>query len=213
MEQSTVEQKPINQWETLAGPSKVEQTLDALRRRGFKADLAESHEEALEKVRALIPDGAQVMTGGSRTLDEIGLTALLTSGDHHWTNLKGEVIAEKDREKQMALRRGATFADYFVGSVQAITTTGQMVAGSATGSQLAAYAYGGKNLIIVAGTQKITGDLDEALRRLREYSTPLEDKRMKGLGARGTELTKILIFEGERMRDVHVILVNERLGF
>ena len=88
-----------------------------------------------------------------------------------------------------------------------------MVAGSASGSQLGAYAFGGNNLIIVAGTNKITEDLDEALLRLREHSVPLEDKRMKSLGFPGTYLSKIFIYEGERQRNVHVILVNEKLGF
>ncbi len=191
----------------------VEETLGALKARGFKAELVPDRQAALERVRSLLPDGAQVMTGSSRTLDEIGFTTLLASGEHPWLNLKGQIMAEKDREKQLALRRQAIFADYFLGSVHAITTAGQMVAASASGSQLAAYAYGGRNLILVAGTQKITTDLNEGLRRLREYTTPLEDRRMKGLGAPGTYLSKIFIFEREAQRNVHVILVNEKLGF
>ncbi len=161
----------------------------------------------------MIPEGAQVMTGGSRTLEEIGLTSLLASGDHPWQNMKAQIVSEKDREKQLALRRQALFADYFLGSVHAITTSGEMVAGSATGSQLGAYAYGGRNLILIAGTNKITRDLEEALMRLREHSVPLEDKRMKGLGFPGTVLSKIFIYEREPQRNVHVILVNEKLGF
>jgi hypothetical protein len=153
------------------------------------------------------------MTGSSRTLDEIGLTALLTSGDPPWVNVKARVLAEKDPEKQMELRRQAIFAEYFLGSVQAITRSGELVAGSATGSQLAAYAYGGKNLILVAGIQKITANLNDALKRLREYAVPLEDKRMKELGAPGTYLSRIMILEREARRNVYVLLVNEKLGF
>ena len=209
----TVSASQVKLWERLPDQEQVDETVRALNARGFNAELVPNREAALEKVRSLIPDGAEVMSGSSKTLEEIGLVNALSLGDHPWNNLKVQIVAEKDREKQMVLRRNATFADYFLGSVHAITTKGEMVAGSASGSQLGAYAFGGKNLIIVAGTNKITEDLDEALLRLREHSVPLEDQRMKRLGFPGTFLSKILIYEGERQRNVHVILVNEKLGF
>jgi LUD domain len=138
---------------------------------------------------------------------------MLSEENHPWVNLKGQIVAEQDPKKKTELRRQATFADYFIGSVHAVTETGHLVAGSASGSQLAAYAYGGDNLILAVGAQKITANLDGALRRLREHSVPLEDARMKGLGMRGTVLSKILIYEREPWRNVQVILINEKLGF
>jgi hypothetical protein len=209
----TVSTSQVKVWERLPNQETVDEVIRALNARGFKAEVVPDRKAALERVRALIPDGADVMAGSSTTLEEIGLVRVLATGDHPWNNLKAGIVAEKDREKQMELRRMATFADYFLGSVHAITTKGEMVAGSASGSQLAAYAFGGKNLIIVAGTNKITQDLDEGLLRLREHSVPLEDRRMKGLGFPGTYLSKIFIYEGEMQRNVHVILVNEKLGF
>jgi len=203
----------VKLWERPPERATVEETVRALNARGFKAELFPDRKAALNRIRSLIPSGAEVMTGSSKTLEEIGLVNVLTSGDHPWKNMKAQIMTEKDRERQMKLRQMATFAEYFLGSVHAITMKGQMVAGSAGGSQLAAYAFGGKNLIVVAGTNKITEDLDEALLRLREHSTPLEDQRMKSLGFPGTYLSKILIYEGERLRNVHVILVNEKLGF
>jgi len=203
----------VKLWERLPDQETVDETIRALNAHGFKAELAPDRRTALDKLRSLIPAGAEVMTGSSKTLEEIGLVNALAAGDQPWNNLKAQILAEKDREKQMRLRKLATFADYFLGSVHAITMKGQMVAGSASGSQLSAYAFGGKNLIIVAGTNKITEDLDEALLRLREHSTPLEDQRMKSLGFPGTYLSKIFIYEGEKQRNVHVILVNEKLGF
>ncbi len=200
-------------WEKLPERSEVDETVNALRANGFKAEWVPDRKAALERLRSLIPEGAQVMTGSSRTLEEIGFVGLLSSGDHPWVNLKAAIVAEKDKERQSALRRQAQFADYFLGSVHAVTAKGEMIAGSASGSQVAAYAFGGKNLIIVAGTNKITADLDEGLMRLREHTFPLEDRRMKGLGFPGTVLSKILIYEKELQRNVHVILVNEKLGF
>jgi len=200
-------------WDKLPEDSIVDQTVNALRANGFKAEAVPNGAAALERIRALIPAGAEVMTGSSRTLEEIGFVGLLSSKSHPWVNLKADIVTEKDKERQTVLRRKAQFADYFLGSVHAITSKGEMIAGSASGSQLAAYAFGGRNLIIVAGTNKITADLEEGLMRLREHTFPLEDRRMKDLGFPGTVLSKILIYEREPMRNVHVILVNEKLGF
>jgi YkgG family uncharacterized protein len=200
-------------WERLPDHETVEKTVNALRANGFKAEAVPNRVAALERIRQLIPNGAEVMTGSSKTLEEIGLVGVLASGDHPWENVKGLIVSEKDRDKQLALRRNSLFSDYFLGSVHAVTTTGELIAGSASGSQLAAYTFGGPNLILVAGTNKITEDLEDGLMRLREHSVPLEDKRMKGLGFPGTVLSKIFIYEKEVQRNVHVILVNEKLGF
>jgi hypothetical protein len=54
-----------------------------------------------------------------------------------------------------------------LGSVNAITKEGQLVASSATGSQLGPFASGAGQLILVVGSQKIVTDLDEALARIR----------------------------------------------
>jgi hypothetical protein len=212
--QATVESSQTQRtWETLPDAQTLERTAEALRANGFKVDVVPDRKAALSAVGSLIPDGADVMTGSSATLDAIGVTKMLSDGNHPWVNLKGKIVAEQDPLKKTELRRQATFADYFLGSVHAVTQTGNLVAGSASGSQLAAYAYGGNNLILVVGAQKITANLEEALLRLREHSVPLEDKRMKGLGMRATILSKILIYEREPWRNVHVIIINEKLGF
>lgn len=84
---------------------------------------------------------------------------------------------------------------------------------SATGSQLGAYAYGAEHVIWVVGTQKITPTLEDAIRRVEEYSLPLEDQRMKSLGAAGSHIGKMLIFHDDRPGRTTMILLREKLGF
>ena len=87
---------------------------------------------------------------------------------------------------------------------------------SASGSQLPHIAFTSPNIIFVIGAQKIVPSLQGALSRVREYVYPREDARMKSTGAVGTVLSKILIFETEPVfmkRNVHIIFVNEVLGF
>jgi hypothetical protein len=202
---------------TLAAPERVQRTVEAINARGIHTELVETKEAALERVKALIPPGCVVMTGSSVTLQQIGFEEILIRGDHPWRNFKDDLLAEKDPAKQSAMRRQGTLAEYFLGSVNALSETGELVFASGSGSQLPAYAYSSRNVIWVAGTQKIAPTLDDALRRVRAYVQPLEDQRMKSMGNQaGSQINKILIIEGEPAylrRNLSLILVNQVLGF
>lgn len=202
---------------TLPTPEHIQRTVEAVNARGIHAELVETKEAALAKVRALIPPESVVMTAGSVTLQQIGFEALLISGQHPWRNFKADLLAEKDPVKQTAMRRQGTLAEYYLGSVNALAETGELVFASGTGSQLPAFAYTSRNVIWVAGVQKITPTLGDALRRVREYVLPLEDDRQKKFGNKtGSYIGRILIFEYEPAflrRNLTLILVNQALGF
>ena len=199
----------------LATDAIINKTIAAAAERGITAEFMPDRAAALEKVTGLIPAGASVMTGASRTLEEIGFVDLLISGKHPWNNLKDAIAAEKDPARQAELRRESAVCDYFLGSVHAVVESGEALIASATGSQLPAYAFTAKNVIWVAGTQKIVPDRHAAFARLKDYVFPLEDARMKSTGAAGSGINKILIFAKEAIptRKVHLILVGEKLGF
>ena len=202
-------------YDVLPGAEQVEKTMAAVRERGIKAELVETKEAALARVKELIPAGATIYNGASITLAQIGFDELLKTGNHPWRNLKGEALAEKDMARQMQLRRQGVLADYYLGSVHAIAATGEIVVASATGSQLAAYAYSSSNILWVAGAQKITPSLQEAIQRVREHSLPTEDQNAKNAGRPGSFIGKLLIFEREAdylRRNLRLILVNEILG-
>jgi L-lactate utilization protein LutC len=202
----------------LPSPERIQRTIEAVSARGITVTFVEGREDALAEIYELIPTAASVMTGASVTLQQIGLEAALKVGDHPWWNMKSEIVLEKDPVKQAVLRKQATLAEYYLGSVHAIAETGEILIASATGSQLAPYAFSSNHVIWVAGAQKIVPTLEDAFRRLREYVQPLEDRRLKqvfGPEARGVT-GKILVFERESpmlKRSVNLILVNEVLGF
>ena len=202
---------------TLPAPERVQRTVEAVNGRGIHAELVETKEAALERVKALIPPGCVVMTGSSVTLQQIGFEDILISGDHPWRNFKADLLAEKDPAKQSAMRKQGTLAEFFLGSVNALAETGELVFASGSGSQLPAYAYSSRNVIWVAGTQKIAPTLEDAIRRVREYVLPLEDQRQKSLGNKsGSRINRLLTIEGEPTylrRNLSLILVNPVLGF
>jgi hypothetical protein len=196
---------------------RIHRTIVAVKERGIDTHLVHTKEEALARILSIVPPGAVVMTGGSVTLQQIGFEALLISGQHPWRNFKADLLAEEDPARQSAMRRQGTLAEYFLGSVNALAETGELVFASGSGSQLPAYAYSSHNVIWVVGAQKITPTLNDAMRRIREYALPLEDQRQKSLGNKGgSTIGKILIFEKELpylRRNLKMIMVNQALGY
>ncbi len=204
------------EFDTLANKETVVKTIAALKERGVEAMVVGSKEEALGKIKALVPAGVSLMNGSSRTLEEIGFIEYLKSGTHGWNNLHEAVFNEKDPEKQAVLRTQSVLSDFYIGSAHAVAETGEMLFASNSGSQLPHLVFTSPNIILVVGTQKITPTLSDALARVRAYVLPLEDQRAKDIGWGGSQISKLLIWEKENLkmgRKVHVIFVEEKLGF
>lgn len=203
-------------YDTLASNEIVQKTIAALTERGHLPEFVASKEEALARIKELIPSDASVMNGSSRTLDQIGFVQYLKDGKHGWNNLHEGILAEKDPAKQMVLRKQSVLSDFYLGSAHAIAETGEIVIASNSGSQLPHIVFTSPNLILVVGTQKITPDYHTAISRLKEYVLPLEDARMKEAGMGGSFISKLLTIDKEQSfmgRKSHIIFVNEKLGF
>ncbi|MBI4088003.1 lactate utilization protein [Candidatus Kaiserbacteria bacterium] len=200
----------------LASPDSVQRASDALAARRFDPIFVESGVKALELIKTLIPKGASVMNGSSVTLEQIGFVEYLKAGEHGWNNLHAGILAENDANKRQYLRTQSSLSDYYLGSVHALSETGEMVIASNTGSQLPHLVYTSPNLILVVGTHKIVPTLEAAIERLHKHVVPLEDEHMKQLYGSGTTLNKTVILHGESAmmkRSAKVILVGEKLGF
>jgi len=194
--------------------TEVERTFAALQERGVQPLFVPDRRAALTRLLELIPRGARVAHGHSTTLEEIGFVDYLKGPDSGYRYLNAEWRAEDDTAERRRLRgRLSLESDYFLGSVQAICETGQVVAADATGSRQAFYVYGPPHVIWVAGINKLVSALDDGLRRLRELALPLEDQRMKSAGAGGSFIGKQVVYEQERPGRITLVLVGESLGF
>ncbi|MCZ7402054.1 MAG: lactate utilization protein [Candidatus Methanoperedens sp.] len=202
-------------FDELASKETIRRTMEALKERNIHAELVDSKEDALKRIIDLVLKGKEVMTASSTTLEQIGFTDLLKSGKHPWKNLKDQILSEKDRVKQMELRKKSVTSEYFLGSVNALAETGEILIVNGTGSALPSYSFTSDNVIWIVGTQKIVPTLEDAFKRVREYCVPLEDKRMKSIGYKGTTIGKYLIIEKEinENRKIDLIFVPEKLGF
>jgi len=203
------------QWTMMASDDGIKTLRENLKARNFNVTVVENREAALEELKKMIPENAEVMTGSSTTLHEIGFMSHLFSGNHPWKSLVGEMVAEQDPEKQAEMRRQGILSEYFLASANALTEAGQIVAAGLTGSRTGAFPFGAKNLVLVIGTQKIVKDIPAAMERVMEYVFPLEDARAKAEYNMNSAIGRWVILEREPFNPnrVHIILVKEALGF
>ena len=190
------------------------QTSSALIQRNIHTSIAENAAEAKQLLMDLIPRNSEVYVSTSETLDSIGYTEHI-SQSNNYKSLNELVTAETDLDTQKDVRRRVTtIADFFVGSVQAISASGEVIIASGSGSQIAAYVYGAKKVFWVAGIQKICQDLPSAIERVRGYTLEKHDQWLEGYGRSAAPVGKLLIFEHEQVKErVHMILVKEILGW
>lgn len=194
--------------------ARVERTFEALRNRGVDPVFVPDRRAALARVLELLPRGKLVSHGTSTTLIEIGLVDLLKRPDSGYRYGNAEWQAEPDAAKRGRLRARITSESYaFLGSVQAICETGEVVCADASGSRQVGYLFGPPMVIWVAGVNKLVATLDDGLRRLREVALPQEDARMKRMGAPGSSIGKLVIYERESPGRIRLVLVGEKLGF
>ncbi|WP_226012634.1 lactate utilization protein [Halomicrobium salinisoli] len=192
----------------------VEEAIENLEASGFDVVVVDDEDEALETVQSQIPAGASVMNGHSTTLEEIGFAEYLSEGDHEWESLADEIWSIDDDAERQAARREAQTADYFLGGINAISQTGDLVAADRSGSRIGAYPFAASNVVIVSGVNKIVPTLDDALDRLESVAYPLENERAQEAYGVDSAIAKELIFRQELEDDrTTVVLIREKLGY
>lgn len=192
----------------------IKKTVEELQKRNIATVVVDTKEAALKELIASIPEGSSIMNGSSTTLNEIGFVEYAKQ-NKKWNNLHETILAEKDWQKQSEMRRHAIVdADYFLGGVNAITMEGQLMAVDATGSRVGAYPFAAKKLILVSGAQKIVPTINDAMNRIVEYVTPLEDERAQKAYGMHTSYGKWVVIEKEiDPTRTKLILIKEVLGF
>jgi LUD domain len=183
-----------------------------LRERNFETVIVRDAAQAKAEVMRRLPDGAEVHSAKSKTIEDIGVFQELMESDRY--NFLRKQLLKMDRNTQAReMRKLGSAPDFELGSVQAVTEAGALVEGSATGSQMGPYSAGSGQLILVVGSQKIVKDLDAAMRRIRDHVTPYEDARLRQQMGVGTKLCRVLILERDYMPGhTTVILVEEPVG-
>lgn len=200
----------------LAPKANVTKIIETLSQANITAELVENAEAAKETALKMIPQGAEVMTMTSVTLDEAGISeAVNTSGKYQ--SVRNQLNSLDRKTDSLKMQKIGAAPEWVIGSVHAVTEDGEVVIASNTGSQLPAYVYGAAHVIWVVSTKKIVKNLDEAMKRIKEFIIPLENKRGEaayGVPGFKTNVSKLLIVSREVVPNrIHIVFVNEELGF
>ncbi|MGQ9508392.1 MAG: lactate utilization protein [Thermodesulfobacteriota bacterium] len=162
-------------WEKFFREKQIERTIKALKNNRFEALFVEDSKTALEEVIKRIPDGATISIGGSVTLAQVGILEALKGRNIH---LILPFQQAKDEEERMELIRKTFYSDFFLTGTNAITEDGKLFNIDASGNRVGAMLIGPKQVIVVAGVNKIVKDLKEAERRVKEWTAPQNAKRL-----------------------------------
>ncbi|HVO40825.1 MAG TPA: LUD domain-containing protein [Spirochaetia bacterium] len=204
-------------WDAVASRESIAKAAAALTANGIEASVVANGAEAREKVLSLLPADAEVFTMTSITLETIGLTKAINESGRY-TSVRAAMNGMDQKTQGREMRKLGAGPDFTVGSAHAVTEDGFIVIASMTGSQLPAYAYGAGSVIWVVGAQKIVKNVDEGLKRIREYVVNHESaraRRVYGLPETFSSYpSKILLFNREvQPGRAKIVIVNEALGF
>jgi L-lactate utilization protein LutB len=148
----------------------------ALQNRHFEAWYADSPGEAADKVLSLIPKNGTVSWGGSLTISALGIQERLVK--------EGYQVLDRDQakspEERQEIMRRALLCDTFLSGSNAISEDGQLVNIDGNGNRVAAMIYGPRQVIVVAGMNKVAKTLEDAVSRARTIAAPLNQQRFPG---------------------------------
>lgn len=211
----------------------ITKTIENLKKNNMETFLVKTKEEAKALALSLIPEGAVCASGGSVTLKECAIVEAIKMGNYTYLDRNDPNLSNEEKE-QMVLR--AQTCDVYLSSSNAITEDGELYNVDGNSNRVSNLLFGPKNVIIVAGTNKIVKDLDEAVYRVKTIAAPLNCKRLgcdtycakvgkcvslvfggnmpKGCNSDGRICVNYTVMSRQRKKDrVKIILVEQDLGY
>ncbi len=197
----------------------ADKVIKGLESRNMSGYYAADKQEALKKALELIPQGSTVTMGGAMSAHEIGLVDALKKGNYTF-------IDRDQEEDKRAAMLAAYDADVFLSSANAITNDGVMVNIDGNSNRVSAIAQGPKKVVFIVGMNKVCDDIDGAMKRARNVAAPINAQRFNlstpcaktgacfNCKSPDTICCQFLITRYSRHEGrIHVILVNDNLGF
>lgn len=204
----------MDKWSKVADRKTIEQTITALKKNNFNVFFIETIDQAKQKFFEVLPKEASVLTNSSVTLD-LSEIAQKINDSGKYDSIKNKLISMKRETQYREMQQLGSAPQWSVGSVHALTKDGHVLIASRSGSQIPGYAYGADHVIWVVGAQKLVDDIDEGIKRIYDYTLPLESKRVqKAYGMEHSDVSKILIFNKEvNPARTTIIIVNQAIGY
>lgn len=201
----------------------IQKAIDALEKNNMKGFFVQDEQELLELIDELIEEHSVVGVGDSLTLIETGVLDFVRNGNYVFLDKYEEGITS-DEKKKLYIQN--FLADTFLCSTNALTEDGKLYNIDGNGSRVAPMIYGPKQVIIVAGINKLVQNIEDAEKRVRNYAAPIDAKRLN----KDTPCTKLghcvdckspnricndfVTITGQFVKDrIKVIIVAKALGY
>ncbi|HBL06568.1 MAG TPA: lactate utilization protein [Clostridium sp.] len=202
---------------------RIDRTIKNLNRRNMGGFFVKDKNELIMLLKKLIDDNSTVGVGDSMTLFETGVIDFLRKGDYVFLDKYRDGITSEEKREIYLKNFSATT---FMCSTNALTENGELYNIDGNGSRVAPILYGPKQVILVAGINKIVKDIEEAEKRVRNYAAPIDAKRLN----KDTPCTTLgycvdckspnricndfTIIRGQFIKNrIKVIIVGEQLGY
>ncbi len=201
----------------------IKRTIDNLEKNNMKGYFIEHKDQLLELLNQLVSNNSTIGVGDSVTLAQLGVLDYFRSRNVHLLDKYKPNISTKEKQ-EIYIKNFSS--DTFVSSTNALTENGELFNIDGNGSRVAPMIYGPKQVIIITGTNKIVRDIDEAIKRVRHYSAPIDAKRL----GKNTPCTKLgycvdchhsericndfVAITGQFIKDrIKVLIINDTLGY
>jgi len=209
----------MDRYTTMRNELLAQKVIRGLESRNMKGYYASDKDRARELALSLIPEGSSVTMGGGMSVHETGLVQALKDGPYDF--IDRDAMTDK-----RAAMLAAYDADSFLSGINALTDDGILVNIDGNANRVSAICQGPKQVIFIAGMNKVCDDLDGAMKRARNVAAPINAQRF-GLStpcaktgkcmdckSPDTICCQFLITRFSRHAGrIHVILVNDHLGF
>lgn len=148
--------------------------IKGLEKRNMEGVFCETKEDALAKALSYIEEGSSVTWGGSMSISEIGLMDAVKNGNYEIIDCS----VAKNYDEQREIFSKAVLADYYLMSSNAITLDGELINIDGTGNRVACLTYGPKNVIMIVGMNKVVNDVEDGIKRVRNFASPPNTLRL-----------------------------------
>lgn len=214
---------------------RIQKTMKSLEQNNMKPYYAPTKEDAVTIVESILKEGEIISCGGSMTLRECGIRALMSSGKYKFLDRDQAGLSREDIEE---IYRKTFSADTFLTSANAITENGELFNVDGNSNRVAAIVFGPKSVIVVAGLNKIVPSLEDAIIRVKKIAAPANGCRLHtgtpcektgecvsctlgkasemtdGCQSPGRMCCSYVVSAAQRTKDrIKVILVGEPLGY
>lgn len=151
----------------------IRKTMENLDKNGIQPFFVETKEEVVPLIKSLVPAGSSVSNGGSVSLAETGVSALLESGLYDFIDRRG-LEGEELRNSYIK----AFGCDAYFCSSNAVTENGELYNVDGNSNRVACIVFGPRQVIMVVGINKIVPDINAAIKRVKECAAPPNTQRL-----------------------------------